>query len=243
VARLLECVILDLDGTLVEFPHEWIKRAKQTSLERLAASGFRVPQVSTSRPLSEIIAEVIALNGDGHEEAVRRIVDSTFKVFEIAAAAEAKVRDGAKALLESISSTVSVAVATNNSRDAALRSLEVAGLTKYVDVVVSRDEVERMKPDPQMILRAVRECRSTLNGTVHIGDSYVDVLAARNAGVLSMAVLGGVSNLEDFLRHRPHLLARDLEEARRFLEAIVLGKRNALPTGSERNSFFPLRDV
>jgi HAD superfamily hydrolase (TIGR01509 family) len=240
---LLECVILDLDGTLVEFPHEWMKRAKQVSLERLAASGFRVPQASTSRPMSEIIAEVIALNGDGHEKAVHRIVDSSFKVFEIAAAAEAKVRDGAKALLESISSTVSVAVATNNSRDAALRSLEVAGLMRYVDVVVSRDEVERMKPDPQMILRAVRECRSTLNGTVHIGDSYVDVLAARDAGVLSMAVLGGVSNLEDFLRHRPHLLARDLEEARRFLEAIVLGKRNALPTGSERNSFFPLRDV
>ena len=109
---MLECVILDLDGTLVEFPHEWIKRAKQASLERLTASGFRVPQVSTSRPLSEIIAEVIALNGDGHEEAVLRIIDSTFKVFEIAAAAEAKVRDGAKALLESISSTVSVAVAT-----------------------------------------------------------------------------------------------------------------------------------
>ncbi len=226
---MLGCVILDLDGTLVEFPHEWIKRAKQASLERLIESGFRVPQVSTSRPLSEIMAEIVALNGDDNEAAIYRIVDSTFKAFELAAADEAKVRDGAKAFLESVSSMVRVAVATNNSRDAALRSLEVSGLRRYVGVVVSRDEVERMKPDPQMILMAVKECRSTLNGAVHVGDSYVDVLAARNAGVLSMAVLGGVSSPEDLIRHRPHLIARDLDEARRILEAIVSGRREALP--------------
>jgi len=240
---LLGCVILDLDGTLVEFPHEWIRRAKQASLERLIASGFRVPQTSTSRPLSEIMAEIVALNGEDNEDAIYRIVDSTFKDFEMAAAAEAKVREGARTLLESISSMASVAVATNNSRAAALKSLEVASLLKYVDVVVSRDEVERMKPDPQMILKAVRECRSTLNGTVHIGDSYVDVLAARKAGVLSMAVLGGVSSLDDLLRHRPHLLARDLGEARLVLEAIVLGGRDAPPVGSGGNSFFPVRDM
>ncbi len=240
---MLGCVILDLDGTLVEFPYEWIKRAKQASLERLIESGFRVPQASVSRPLAEVLAEIMALNGNEHEGTVYRIVDSTFKDFEMAAAAEARVRDGARTLLESISPMVKVAVATNNSRNAALRSLEVAGLMRYVGVVVSRDEVERMKPDPQMILRAVRECRSTLNGAVHIGDSYVDVLAARNAGVLSMAVLGGVSSFDDFVRHRPHLIARDLREVGRVLETIALGRRDASPARSVSDTFFPVRDA
>ena len=75
---MLGCVILDLDGTLVEFPHEWIRRAKQESLERLIVAGFRVPQTSTSRPLSEIVAEIVALNGEDKEAEIytRKIVGS-----------------------------------------------------------------------------------------------------------------------------------------------------------------------
>jgi hypothetical protein len=56
--------------------------------------------------------------------------------------------------------------------------------------------------------------------------------------IFAKSPCGSNSNLEDFLRHRPHILARDLDEARRFLEVIVLGRRDALPAGSEGNSFF-----
>ncbi|MEM0375559.1 MAG: HAD family hydrolase [Nitrososphaerota archaeon] len=230
-AGLLGCAVFDLDGTLVEFPHEWIRRAKACTVEKLIDAGFKVPDVPLTRPLSEIMGRMVSLNGPGSEDEIYRIVDSTFREFELRAAMEARVREGAAELLESVRREARVAVATNNSREAALRSLQVAGLSGYVSVVVSRDEVDRMKPDPQMVIKAVRECRSPLNGAVHVGDSYVDVVAARSTGVLSIAVLGGVSNLEELVRHRPHIIARDLNEVRMTLESMMLGRRPLVRSG------------
>ncbi|MCS7127546.1 MAG: HAD family hydrolase [Thaumarchaeota archaeon] len=222
---MLDCLMLDLDGTVVEFPHEWIARAKDESVRRLREMGLRVPErVDLTRPLSVILREVLELNGPGVEGEVMRVIDTTFKRYELSAAERAVPRMWVREELGRLNGSLKIAVATNNSREAALKTLEMAGVLKYVRCVVSRDDVMSMKPDPHMLLRAIRLCGSTINGSLYVGDSVVDVLAARSIGIPVILVLGGLARPEDIETARPHFVANDFREVSRLVTKMMDGR-------------------
>ncbi|MCS7094263.1 MAG: HAD family hydrolase [Thaumarchaeota archaeon] len=222
---MLDCLLLDLDGTVVEFPREWIYKAKEESIRRLSERGLRIPEeIDLTRPLSVILEEVRRLNGPSIEGEVMRIIDATFKRYECAAAERAVPRKWVKEELSKLNGSLKVAIATNNSRDAAVRTLEIAGISNMVKCVVSRDDVNSMKPDPHMLLRAIRLCSSTINASLYVGDSIVDVLAARSIGIPVILVLGGIAKPEDLKTVRPHFVADDFREVSRLISVLMNGR-------------------
>ncbi|MFB7332830.1 HAD family hydrolase [Streptomyces adustus] len=77
-----------------------------------------------------------------------------------------------------------LAVVTNNAARAAAYYLEREGLRGCFDAVHGRTrEVERMKPDPYVVERALASLRLRREEAVMIGDSPADAIAARAAGV------------------------------------------------------------
>ncbi|HET9489108.1 MAG TPA: HAD-IA family hydrolase [Methylomirabilota bacterium] len=75
----------------------------------------------------------------------------------------------------------STAVWTNNARAISLTALERFGLLPYLDVVVTRDDMGALKPDPDG-WRVIAKRLAPDHGLV-VGDSWVDGLAAAAAGV------------------------------------------------------------
>src|SRR5262249_58767581 len=69
------------------------------------------------------------------------------------------------------------AIWTNNDRVVADTELTRFGLLPYLDLVVTRDEVQQLKPDPDG-LRVVRERWPAPARIVVVGDSWVDGAAA-----------------------------------------------------------------
>lgn len=57
--------------------------------------------------------------------------------------------------------------------------------------VITRDQVERAKPDPQLFLAAAAALGIAPQHCFVIGDSVWDLLAARRAGALGVGVLSG----------------------------------------------------
>ncbi len=74
------------------------------------------------------------------------------------------------------------AVWTNNARACTIHVLDQFALTPHFDLVITRDEAGRLKPDPEGF-RVIRERLPGLAAAVVVGDSWVDGLAARGAGV------------------------------------------------------------
>ena len=74
------------------------------------------------------------------------------------------------------------AVWTNNDRVVADHVLTRFELLAHLDLVVTRDDVRRLKPDPDGV-RVVRERWPYAERIVMVGDSWVDGLAAQAAGV------------------------------------------------------------
>jgi phosphoglycolate phosphatase len=89
---------------------------------------------------------------------------------------------------------LATAVWTNNDRVAAGYVLERFGLLPHLDLVVTRDEVRHLKPDPDG-LRVVRERWPDASRVVMVGDSWVDGLAAQAGGIPFIAYRADAAEL------------------------------------------------
>ena len=66
--------------------------------------------------------------------------------------------------------------------------------------MVTRDQVERAKPDPDLFLAAAERLGVDVADAVVVGDSVWDLLAARRARALGIGVLSGGYGREELER-------------------------------------------
>jgi phosphoglycolate phosphatase len=75
-----------------------------------------------------------------------------------------------------------LALLTNNARPATLRILDALDLAQHLDLIVTRDDVPRLKPDPVGV-RHIIERLGPVRTAFLVGDSWIDGLTARAAGI------------------------------------------------------------
>lgn len=86
-----------------------------------------------------------------------------------------------------------LALVTNIGQQAAGAALERFGLAQHLGAVVTRDDVERMKPEPEGIRRALRHLACE-GPALMVGDSLSDLFAARDAGIPVAILADGKSD-------------------------------------------------
>ncbi|MXV96188.1 MAG: HAD family hydrolase, partial [Gemmatimonadetes bacterium] len=91
-----------------------------------------------------------------------------------------------------------VGVVTTKYRHRVKDALERDGLRALVDVIVGADDVPQPKPAPDGLLQAAGSLGIPTRDCVFVGDSEVDAMAARVAGVGFVAVLSGTTEAEVF---------------------------------------------
>ena len=86
-----------------------------------------------------------------------------------------------------------MAVLTNKPIGASLAICEALGLSPYFFRIYGGNSFATKKPDPEGLLTLIREAGVSAQETLMIGDSDVDILTARSAGVWSMGCSYGLS--------------------------------------------------
>jgi len=85
-------------------------------------------------------------------------------------------------LLQKLKPQFNTAIATNRS-DTINRLLAAFDLEGYFDLIVTASDVERPKPHPDVLLKISDHFKLTPDQIIYIGDSRLDELAARAAGM------------------------------------------------------------
>ncbi len=93
---------------------------------------------------------------------------------------------------------VLLAVLSLKSSDQIWRPLERKGLDKLMHSVISPDEVEKHKPEPDGIFYLSEKTGIALADILYVGDSVTDMKTAQNAGVDFAAVCTGAVTAEQF---------------------------------------------
>lgn len=92
-----------------------------------------------------------------------------------------------------------VAIASSAKRDELDKYLDIAGITKLVDVTTSAEDAEESKPAPDVFEIVLKKLKVAGAEAVAIGDTPYDAIAAGKVGIATIGVLcGGFT--EDALR-------------------------------------------
>ncbi len=88
-------------------------------------------------------------------------------------------------------------IVTNKARHAATALLVRLNLSRWIDVVIGGDSGEQRKPHPGPLLRACEALQVSPAATLMVGDSAIDVQAARAAGLRIVCVPYGYNEGAD----------------------------------------------
>ena len=100
-----------------------------------------------------------------------------------------------EALDELIAAGARLVVCTNKRTDMSLALLDALGLTRRFAAIVGPDKAGFAKPDPRHLVAAVEAAGGKPERAIMVGDSRPDIGAALAAGVPSVAVSFGYSDI------------------------------------------------
>ncbi|MHB1008565.1 MAG: HAD family hydrolase [Propionibacteriaceae bacterium] len=126
--------------------------------------------------------------------------------------------DGVPQLLRDLTAAgVRTGVVTSKRRQPAEWAIELCGLD--VPLLVGHEDVPAHKPDPRPLLRGLELLGADPQHAVYVGDAAVDVIAARNAGLPTVAVTWGAGLRADIEATEPLAMCDTVDE----LRAVLLG--------------------
>ncbi|OLC95226.1 MAG: HAD family hydrolase [Gemmatimonadetes bacterium 13_1_40CM_3_70_6] len=184
-------LLFDLDGTLVDSVYQhvlaWREALEAAGLElsvwrihrRIGMSGGLFLDALLRETGRRLSAEEVARVQRTHAAAFARQV------------AQIRPLPGARDLLAYLTKArVPWAIATSGRRESAQPMLDMLGVGPDVPVV-TRDQVEHAKPDPDLFLAAADRLHVAIDTSIVVGDSVWDLLAARRARALGVGLLSG----------------------------------------------------
>ncbi|MCQ4636485.1 HAD-IA family hydrolase [Anaerovorax odorimutans] len=89
------------------------------------------------------------------------------------------------------------AMVTSRLRNTTQQGLEKYEIADYFDTVVTADDTDKHKPDPEPIHIALEKLDSAPERSIMLGDTMFDILCAKNAGVKSVLVSWAMAVTEE----------------------------------------------
>lgn len=218
--------LFDLDGTLVDSVYQhvlaWREALEQAGIElsvwrihrRIGMSGGLFLDALARETGRRLTTEDAARMMQAHAASFKRQVSHV------------RPLPGARELLSYLSEArVPWAVATSGRMESARPLLEMLAVGPDVPIV-TRDQVQHAKPDPDLFLAAAERLGVDVAASVVVGDSVWDLLAARRARALGVGLLSGGYGQDELDRAGAYRVYQDPDDLLRHLDEVgVRAKR------------------
>ena len=111
-----------------------------------------------------------------------------------------------------------MAIASSKVTETVKLGLSVCGLEGYFDTIIGVEQVEKVKPDKECIVKAYKAEGYSMDNTIYVGDSCTDVQCAKNAGVFSIALVSNELKKKELVESKPNRLIDNMLEIEEILK-------------------------
>jgi HAD superfamily hydrolase (TIGR01509 family) len=183
---VIEAVVFDLDGVLLDSEHIWPEVKEQVVRERggrwldnAQADMMGMSSIEWSRYMHDELGVP-----DPPEEIDAEVVRRMLAVY----AEELPLFDGAGEVVDRLAGTFRLALASSSNREVIDAVLAASGLAGHFEATVSSEEVARGKPAPDVFLEAARRLDIPPERCAAVEDSGNGIRAAYAAGMRVLAI-------------------------------------------------------
>ncbi|MBM6615685.1 pyrophosphatase PpaX [Desemzia sp. RIT804] len=208
----IETVLFDFDGTLAD-SNELINQSHLSVLEEYfpgeytldSVRQFNGPSLETTYQFlgaeksEEMITKYREYNAVYHNQMIRLFkgVEENLKLLK-----QKGVRLGI------------VSTKRNDVLEKGIRHLNLEGL---FEVVIGAEDYTHFKPYPEPIYAAMAKLNCQHSTTIMVGDNGHDILAAKNAGIMSVFVGWSQKTSEEIAPFKPDLTVQTMDELAAFV--------------------------
>lgn len=188
--RGLSAALLDIDGTLVDSNDAHA----QAWVAAFAEHGVCVPLAQVRTAIGKGGDKLLPdLTGIPEQSRLGESISKARKrIFRREHLPRLKAFPGTKELVALLEDAgLRVAIATSAASDEVGALLEIAGVTHLYERAASADDVERSKPDPDVVGACLAKLSVIGTEALLLGDTPYDVLAGKRAGVGVVGVESG----------------------------------------------------
>lgn len=215
----VDCVLLDLDGTLVETNIDF-PLMKREMVALAAEYGMDTHELLHLDILAVVYTTVDALydqERDRDAKEMRSRAMQKLEDIELRHAKDTQEIPYARELIAGLRIRhIPFGIVTRNCRAASWESLRMVGIVP--DVLVCREDTVRHKPHPDPLRVALGIFGARPADSIMVGDHIMDVQSGKAAGMATVGLLGDNRSLDFFDEIAPDFVARNLQEV---LGAIV----------------------
>jgi HAD superfamily hydrolase (TIGR01509 family) len=183
---VIEAVVFDLDGVLLDSEQVWDEAREQLAAERGGRwhdQAQREMMGMSSTEWSRYMHDTIGLP-EPPEEINREVVERLTASYR----EHLPALPGARAAVERLAEHWPLGLASSSNRELIDLALRLLGVEHLFAATVSSEEVARGKPAPDVYLEAARRLGVEPTHAAAIEDSHNGILAARAAGMRVLAI-------------------------------------------------------
>ena len=211
-------IMLDFDGTtaytvpaIYYSAHKMLQKYGYDISKQIVYDNFALAMTESFRCYAGV---------DFDDETVEKMIEEYNIIYKEEGEALVELFDGVIDTLDALTKAgVKVVITSNNIRPVLNRQVAKQGISQYIDDIVSVEDVENVKPAPDIALEALRRYNIKSEEALVVGDATLDMDMGRQAGCHLCGVSFG-SHSPEMLRERGAMYIIDHFSE---LKKIVLG--------------------
>ena len=208
----IKAVIWDLDGTLLNTLDDLAASTNaalaQNGLPRRTTDEVRC---FVGNGVHKLIARAMPQDGDAHPQ-FQSVLDAFVAHYGVHSKDQTRPYDDIMDVLDTLAGEGVKLAIVSNKVDFAVKALSRDYFGERMVSAVGDDPSRSKKPAPDSVWEAMRQMDVTAQEAVYVGDSDVDVITARNAGIPCIAVTWGFRSEESLVAAGAQYVARRPKE-------------------------------
>lgn len=188
--RQYETVIFDLDGTLINTLED-LTDSVNSAMARYGYPSRTITEVRSF--VGNGVDRLVALSIPGGEQNAdyEKCVEHCRRHYALNMQNKTKPYDGVIELLRELAAKNIKMAVVSNKFDAAVKGLCRTFFGGILHVAIGDSAGADKKPEPDTVEAALKELNASAGGAVYVGDSEVDAVTAKNAGIPFVGVTWG----------------------------------------------------
>ncbi len=210
--KKIKAILFDVGGTLVHTIEPLkvaISMAFKQNKIKVPSSEEIITQLGKSA--TEIIKAILPKELSNFEEKAKECISLFQEIFPNKVLDEFEAIEGVQKTLKTLKdANYRLGVITALRRVELDKLLTKFELISYFEVVVTADDVQNIRPSPEIINKAISLLNVQPREVICVGDTVNDILAAKNAGTYVIAVLTGAQTEDVLRREQPDAIINDI---------------------------------
>lgn len=213
---VIELIIFDLDGTLVD-AYRAVWQSINYTLKRLGLPsrshalirrrvGWGDRHLIAALVSSDKVDRALLIYRRHHQTALKlgtKFLPGAFKTLK-------KLKAEGRLL----------AIASNRPALFTRAILKILKIDSYFDYVLCADQVRRPKPSPDILQKILKKFSLTPSAALYVGDMTIDAQAGQGAGVKTIIVTTGSSTCEEIVFLKPFAVIERLDQLKGAMSSL-----------------------